>query len=184
VRLAHILEVFGVFVMFSIRNQTLNDLEAAEHLLDLSFGTDRKSKSAYALRKGLTPVSGLTLAAELDGELVGSIQFWPLQLSLTAGTVCPPGILLLGPLAVHPDRQNLGLGKALVEEGLKRAEALKYSAAILVGDPAYYAKFGFGHACVSGLTLQAEADQKRIQGRELTVGSLTGLQGKIISAGD
>jgi predicted N-acetyltransferase YhbS len=167
--------------MFSIRNQTINDQAPVENLLDLSFGADRKSKSAYALRQGLVVVPELALAAEQSGELVGSIQFWPLKLALTEGGVTAPGVLLLGPLAVHPDRQNLGLGQALIGEGLKRAALLGYCGAILVGDPAYYGRFGFDHGCVAGLSLPAEPVQNRVQGYELTVGSLSGLRGEIIS---
>ena len=167
--------------MFTINNHTTPDHNKIEHLLDLSFGTGRKGKSAYALRKGQVAVPELALAAKQNGELVGSIQFWPLGLSLTNGVMTPPGVLLLGPLAVHPEQQNMGIGQALIDEGLQRASVLNYSAAILVGDPAYYCKFGFDHNCVSGLTLSAEADQNRVQGRELTPGSLSGLQGKIIS---
>jgi len=167
--------------MFTIRNQTAADHQAVEHLLDLSFGPARKGKSAYGLRQGLTPVSGLELAAEADGILVGSIQFWPLHFTLTKGAETGNGVLLLGPLAVHPDRQNLGIGKALIEEGLSRAKATGYCGAILVGDPAYYGRFGFDHDCVAGLFLPAEADQKRVQGRELVPGALSGLTGEIIS---
>jgi predicted N-acetyltransferase YhbS len=170
--------------MFTIRNQAASDSSAVNHLLDLSFGFDRQKKSAYGLRRGLTPIADLTLAAEDKGELVGSIQFWPLHLSLTNGTICPPGILLLGPLAVHPDKQSLGIGKALVEEGLARATALGYSGAVLVGDPAYYSKFGFDHGPVAQLLLAAEPDQNRVQGRELAPGALVNLHGEIISAAD
>ena len=167
--------------MFTINNHTHNDHKKIEHLLDLSFGTGRKGKSAYALRKGQVAVPELALVAKQNDELVGSIQFWPLGLSLTRGVVAPPGVLLLGPLAVHPDQQNMGIGQALIDEGLQRASALNYCAAILVGDPAYYCKFGFDHNCVAGLTLAAEADQNRVQGHELTPGSLSGLRGEIIS---
>ena len=167
--------------MFTINNHTTGDHNKIEHLLDLSFGIGRKGKSAYALRKGQVAVPELALAAKQNDELVGSIQFWPLGLSLTEGAVAPPGVLLLGPLAVHPEQQNMGIGQALIDEGLQRASALNYAAAILVGDPAYYCKFGFDHKCVAGLTLAAEADQKRVQGRELTPGSLSELRGEIIS---
>ena len=51
-----------------------------------------------------------------------------------------------------------------------------------MGDPAYYARFGFDHACVAGLSLPAEPVQSRVQGYELTPGSLSGLRGEIISA--
>ena len=170
--------------MLEIKNQSPADQSAIENLLDLSFGSSRKKKSAYALRAGKQPVPGLSLVARNDGNLVGSIQFWPLSLDLTDGEIAGKGVLLLGPLAVHPDKQNLGIGRALIEEGMNRASAAGYAAAILVGDPAYYSKFGFGHECVSGLELSLESDQARVQGRELVKDALSRLKGNIFSTGN
>ncbi len=50
---------------------------------------------------------------------------------------------LLGPLAVDPARQRRGVGSALVREGLRRAVSLGARQAHVLGDPAYYARFGF-----------------------------------------
>lgn len=50
---------------------------------------------------------------------------------------------MIGPLAVVSGRQNQGVGSALVEAGLKIARERHYDRALLLGDPAYYGKFGF-----------------------------------------
>ena len=52
-------------------------------------------------------------------------------------------VALLGPLAVDPDRQGRGIGTALVQAGLARLEAAGAVRVLVLGDPAYYGRFGF-----------------------------------------
>lgn len=52
-------------------------------------------------------------------------------------------IAILAPLAVREDMQKTGIGTALVEEGLRRLKADGLDIVVVVGDPAYYARFGF-----------------------------------------
>lgn len=56
---------------------------------------------------------------------------------------------LLGPLAVSPDRQGVGLASALVRDGLGRARDSGARCAFVLGDPAYYARFGFAPTAVA-----------------------------------
>ena len=50
---------------------------------------------------------------------------------------------LLGPLAVAPERQRQGVGSAIVRAGLRRLEDMDVSLVCVLGDPAYYKRFGF-----------------------------------------
>jgi predicted N-acetyltransferase YhbS len=112
------------------------DHDAVEHLLDLSFGSDRRSKTSYRLREGNAPVPGLSLVVRDPGvSLAGTISFWPLAI----GDAQTPA-LLLGPLAVHPDRQGLGIGLELMREGLARARIKGHALVLLVGDEPYYSQ--------------------------------------------
>lgn len=52
-------------------------------------------------------------------------------------------LLVLTPMSVRPDRQLQGVGSALIEEALARAEAKGEPAVLLEGIPAYYPRFGF-----------------------------------------
>ncbi|MCW1841099.1 GNAT family N-acetyltransferase [Prosthecomicrobium hirschii] len=62
-------------------------------------------------------------------------------------TVAPPNdrrrAVCLAPLAVAPGRQTTGIGTALVREGLARLEASGEDIVLVLGDPAYYGRFGF-----------------------------------------
>ena len=51
----------------------------------------------------------------------------------------------LGPVAVSPSRQRQGIGQALVNEGLEAIRTLGAQGCVLVGEPAFYNRFGFRH---------------------------------------
>lgn len=76
------------------------------------------------------------VAVTADDEVIGHV----LCTRGHAGTV--PG-LALGPLTVRPDRQRRGVGSALMHAILGAADALGEPLAALLGDPAYYRRFGF-----------------------------------------
>ncbi|MGD0518130.1 MAG: N-acetyltransferase, partial [Thermoguttaceae bacterium] len=50
---------------------------------------------------------------------------------------------MLGPVAVAPSFQRQGIGQTLIKEGLKTIRGLGARGCVLVGDPAYYSRFGF-----------------------------------------
>ena len=77
--------------------------------------------------------------AEIGGVVEGYVCY-------TAITTHPPldGMLLgLGPLAVAPTRQRQGVGAQLVEETLKICRENDARLVAVLGDPAYYSRFGF-----------------------------------------
>lgn len=80
----------------------------------------------------------LSLVAEDEGQIVGHVAFSPVTLSGGEG-----GWYGVGPISVAPDRQKSGIGSALMREGLARLEAQGAWGFALVGEPAYYNRFGF-----------------------------------------
>lgn len=126
--------------MFAIRHEDPADAVAVETLLDRCFGVDRRRKVSYRYRDGVPPLTELCFVAEDEtGALVGAIRYWPLKLSRRPA-------LLLGPLAIDPHRQGRGIGRALVFHSLETAAAAGHRLVFLVGDPSYYARFGFALA--------------------------------------
>jgi predicted N-acetyltransferase YhbS len=135
--------------MFLIRAEAAGDAAQIEPLLDRCFGVDRHQKTSYRYRRGVAPLTDLAFVAEDDtGTLVGAIRYWPIRLG-------PLPALLLGPLAIDPDRQGRGIGRALVFHSLESATAAGHRLVFLVGDPAYYARFGFTVA-PSGIVMPGE----------------------------
>jgi len=80
----------------------------------------------------------LSLVAQ-DGTLViGHVAFSPVMIDGT--NVRWFG---LGPVSVHPGRQGGGIGGALIRHGLDQLRALRADGCVVLGDPAYYRRFGF-----------------------------------------
>lgn len=80
----------------------------------------------------------LSLVATHDGEVVGHVAFSPVTINGESGDWYG-----LGPVSVWPDRQRTGIGQALIREGLQRLRSMGAGGCVLLGDPAYYARFGF-----------------------------------------
>jgi putative acetyltransferase len=80
----------------------------------------------------------VSLVAERDSAVVGQVAFSPARAA--DGT---PGWFALGPVAVLPAHQRVGIGSTLIRAGLDAIAGLGAGGCILVGDPAYYARFGF-----------------------------------------
>ena len=161
---------------FTIDEAQASDQPAIEHLLDLSFGIARRTKTSYRLREGNHAVDELSLVIR-DGQvgIAGAISFWPLRIGVKGMPA-----LLLGPLAVHPERQNLGIGLALMQEGLARAKKLGYRLAILVGDLPYYARVGFQKLPRGLLQMPGPTDSDRFLYLEIVPGALAGVSGMVL----
>ncbi|MBS0239633.1 MAG: N-acetyltransferase [Proteobacteria bacterium] len=122
-----------------IRNETVGDIPAisrlvTEALLTLAQSTGTEASIVEKLRAD--SALALSLVAEEKGEAVG-------YLAASAARIgTQDGWALIGPLAVLPSRHRQGIGTALMAEALLRLRATSRGAA-LVGDPAYYGRFGF-----------------------------------------
>ena len=162
--------------MIQLRDEVSSDIGAREHLLDACFGASRYTKTSQRLREGRLPAEGLSLTAEQDGRLAGTVRLWHVA---TSG--CPA--LLLGPLAVDPSLQGSGLGGRLMREALARARALGHGAVLLVGDAPYYARFGFSQGRADGLFMPGPFERERFLGLDLTAGALDGASGVLRATG-
>lgn len=152
------------------------DHAATENLLDLTFGLSRWAKTSYRLREGNVAIAELSLVTRDPGlGLTGAISFWPLKIG-QAGT----DALLLGPLAVHPDRQNIGIGRALMKAGLDKAKARGHRLVILVGDEPYYARVGFKRVPDDQLEMPGPVDPDRLLYLELAEGVLAEAHGLVL----
>jgi predicted N-acetyltransferase YhbS len=164
--------------MINIRDERVTDGAAREALLDAAYGACRFTKASARLREGRLPAKGLALVAVERGQIVGTIRLW----QVTAGPGCLA--LLLGPLAVHPNYRNRGIGAALVGRALTRARLGGYRAVLLVGDAAYYGRFGFTAERTGELWMPGSFDRDRLLALELRPQALAGAHGMIAATGE
>lgn len=87
-------------------------------------------------------------------------------------------VLSLGPIAVRPDLQRLGIGKRLIEHTRQAAAAAGYHAILLCGDPAYYGKVGFVPAERYGIRTAEDKYFAALHACPLYPGALDGAAGK------
>lgn len=80
----------------------------------------------------------ISLVVEKDGEIVGHIAFSPATIDGRHD-----GWFGLGPVSVHPDVQKQGIGRALIEMGLKMLQKRGATGCVLTGNPDIYSRMGF-----------------------------------------
>jgi predicted N-acetyltransferase YhbS len=144
-----------------------------ERLLDVAYGEVRWHKTCQRLRDGQAPLRGLSLVALEHDRLVGTVRLWPV---LAAGRRA----LMLGPLAVDPQWQDHGIGAALMNEALRRAQAAGEGAVLLVGDAPYYQRFGFKPEATCGLWLPGPVARERFLAREMKPRALARARGPVM----
>ena len=112
------------------------------------------------------------LAALEGGAVVGHAMF-----SRATAVPATLRVAAIGPVCARIDRQKSGIGSALIRDGLARCKALGFDAAVLLGDPDYYKKFGFTREAARGL--ECEYSGEHFQALELTGGALAGGRWKL-----
>jgi len=114
--------------------------EAIERLLDAAFGRDRHSRTAYLIRGGMPWLPELSFGiVDEHGELVGSLQSWPVALTSEDGAQVP--LIMVGPVAVAPSLQRTGHGRAMMDAVVTAARARGAEPLMMIGDPEYYGRF-------------------------------------------
>ena len=161
---------------FAIRAEKASDVAAREALLDVAFGENRHTRTCQRLRDGRAPAEGLAFSAVAQGKIVGTLRLWHVSAGGTRA-------LVLGPLAVDCAFRKLGIGAALISRALAAATARGHRAVLLLGDAAYYSRFGFSAAKTAELKLPGAYEQERLLGLELVPGALDGVWGMIAPTG-
>lgn len=129
-----------------VRAEVPGDAPAIRQVVAAAFGGPAEADLVDRLRE-LAPRPFLSLVAEAEGAVAGHVLFTP------ARPADGPELLALAPLAVAPPAQRRGIGTALVLAGLARAAELGAPGVVVVGDPAYYGRFGFGPAAARDLAV-------------------------------
>lgn len=150
--------IAGTDSVLTLRPETPSDVDAIRALTSAAFSGAPHSDGSEPdivdrLRAdGDLSVSLVALANGVedadDGAIVGHVALSPVR----AGSA-PGSWFGLGPISVAPALQGRGTGGALVEAALAQLRARGAAGCVLVGDPAYYSRFGFtsGRFCYQGL---------------------------------
>jgi putative acetyltransferase len=80
----------------------------------------------------------LSLVAVDRGEIIGHVAFSPVEIEAEH-----KGWFGLGPVSVRPERQREGIGTSLIQRGLRELRTRGAAGCVVLGDPAYYRRFGF-----------------------------------------
>lgn len=127
----------------TIRNEQSQDIEAISRLTEAAFRNEEYSSHTEhfivnALRR--TGQLSISLVAAEHDEILGHVAISPV--SISSGVT---GWYGLGPISVRPDRQGKGkgIGSALMKAALQQLRQQGAAGCVVLGDPAYYGRFGF-----------------------------------------
>jgi putative acetyltransferase len=133
-----------------LRRERPDDAEPTRALHDLAFGVPEGAEHSVEtrivdrLRAEGDVVDALTLVADLHGEVVGHVV-------CSRATMGQGPSIALGPIAVNPAHQGQGIGSAMVSAVLVTADPAGEASVVLLGDPGWYAHFGFQTAAEHGI---------------------------------
>ena len=126
--------------MVQIRALRKAELDAADEVIRAAFGRTAEVVLAQQLREDGDVL--LELGAFDDRAMIGHVLFSRLAVASTSR--CGPTLVAaLAPVSVRPARQQEGIGATLVRQGLEACGQVGIGAVLVLGDPAYYGRFGF-----------------------------------------
>jgi predicted N-acetyltransferase YhbS len=161
---------------FPSRSVAAADLPAIEALHDAVFGPGALTRTAYRLREGQPRFTPFCRVLFDGAALVAAIRFTAIHINGHGH------VLMLGPLGVAAAYANQGHGRRLIAEGLDAARAADIAAVLLVGDPPYYARFGFQPVLPGRIELPGPVDPRRLLLAELLPGAAARLAGRVTGA--
>lgn len=157
-----------------IRPETKDDFAKIWQVNAAAFDTEAEANLVDSLRQ--SGVALLSLVAEVGKKIVAHILFSPVAFS---GQGTDLNIAGLAPMAVLPHYQKQGIGTLLVRKGLKQCESEGYQAAVVIGHPEYYPRFGFVPGSKFGIKSEYDVPDEVFMVKELVAGILTGCRGVV-----
>ncbi len=152
-----------------IREADESDRAAIRDLVASAFGQDDEARLVDALVADSDAV--LELVALHEGNLVGHVLFSRL---VVEGDGTTHDAVALAPVAIAPDAQKTGIGTSLIEHAHGVLALKGETLSIVLGDPAYYGRFGYTHARAAAFAsdYQSEALQALAFGAAPEIGRL------------
>ena len=160
--------------MITIRAEISEDIVAVRHVLDVAFGQDSEARLVEVLRRADALATSL-VAVEKE-QIVAHIAFSAVVIESAHATA---NVVALAPLAVLPTHQRRGIGSVLVQRGLTQCRQLGHHAVLVLGEPAFYQRFGFVKASLHGIWCPFDAPDEAFMAAELFPGALAGHSGSV-----
>lgn len=151
--------------------------EAVYNVHEKAFGRANEAVLVEKLRQTETYNPRLSLVALRDGTVVGHVLFYPVTVEMPDGDTAHA--LGLGPIGVLSEHQSIGIGEALVWQGFEFCRKEKEYRIVLLGNPKYYARFGFQPASNFGLNSTYDVPAEAFQACELKAGVWEGISGVV-----
>jgi putative acetyltransferase len=150
----------------TVREEQAHDVEAVRRVVTAAFGGEKTPALLDAMRDSSAWLDMVYVAEERD-QIVAAVVFTRAWLDAPTKLV---EVLVLGPLAVHPEHQRIGVGSLLVKETLRLVEDRPEPLVFLEGSPDFYARLGF----IAGSELGFSAPSVRIPAPAFQVATLPG----------
>jgi putative acetyltransferase len=155
-----------------IREATAQDREAVVDVVRRAFGRDDEAQLVTSLfDEGYAVAS---LVADTGSAVVGHAMLSSLEAAIDGR---PVRALALAPIGVRPTHQRRGIGSRLVEAAIDAARSHDAETVIVLGDPAFYGRFGFSAGRAAVLASRYAGDA--FQAIELVPGALSGSSGTV-----
>lgn len=141
----------GFSMTVHLRPEMPDDIPAIEAVIIAAFADmPHSSQTEHVIMRALRAANELTLSilAEEQGKIIGHLALSPVTI-LGANGEDITGWQGLGPLSVLPARQRQGIGSRLMQQALAELRNMQAAGCVVLGDPAYYRRFGFqAHAAL------------------------------------
>ena len=134
----------------------------------------------HVMRENPAFVPELDVVAECGGRIVGNVAYARGVIKGDNGTEYE--VLTLGPLAVLPEYQQMGIGSQLMEYTRNLARDMGFRAIVLCGDPDYYSGKGFVPAETFGIRTAENMYAAFLQVCELSEHALAEAKGRYYEA--
>lgn len=162
-----------------IRQEKQEEFPQIYELVKIAFQTAKVSNGKEQdfvdeLRSGNNYIPELALVAEEDNKLIGHIMLTEAHISNDSETF---STLLLAPISVVLEYRDKGVGSSLINESFRLAKSMGHTSVVLVGDPAYYGRFGFRSAIDFGIKHKLEIPDEYVMACELVPQSLDNVDG-------
>lgn len=165
-----------------IRLKEERDVDKIDRFIKVAFETAKVKDGdehhfVQRLRQSLDYFPQFEYVAECNDEIVGHIMLTRLHFENEQEE---SKLLLLAPLAVRLDQRNKGVGARLIETAEAAAKDAKEKAIILVGDPAYYNRYGYQQVSEFGLLSEPEIPREYLLIKKIDVSDWLKSDGKIL----